>query len=200
MNKTKLLQSMLLASAVAAASFTPQVLAADVPAGTKLADVQEFVRDNGAEPGSLDPQKIEGVPGANLARDLFEGLLNQGRNGDELPGVATDYSTNDDNTVYTFNLRNNAKWSNGDTVTAHDFVFAWQRAVDPATGSPYSWFIEIPGITNASAIIAGEKEPSELGVRAVDDFTFEVTLDAPVAFFGKDGCAHYDVPSTPRHR
>jgi len=185
MNKTKLLQSMLLASAVAATSFAPQVLAANVPAGTQLADVQEFVRDNVAEPGSLDPQKIEGVPGANLARDLFEGLMNQGRNGEELPGVATGYTTNDDNTVYTFNLRDNAKWSNGDTVTAHDFVFAWQRAVDPATGSPYSWFIEIPGITNASAIIAGDKDSSELGVRAVDDFTFEVSLDGPVAFFAK---------------
>jgi oligopeptide transport system substrate-binding protein len=167
MNKTKLLQSMLLASAVAASSFAPQVLAANVPAGTKLADVQEFVRDNSAEPGSLDPQRIEGTVGANIARDLFEGLLNQARNGDEMPGVATDYSVNADNTVYTFNLRKNAKWSNGDTVTAHDFVYAWQRAVDPATGSPYSWFVEIPQITNASAIIAGDKDKSELGVRAV---------------------------------
>jgi oligopeptide transport system substrate-binding protein len=185
MNKTKLLQSMLLASAVAASSFAPQVLAANVPAGTKLADVQEFVRDNSAEPGSLDPQRIEGTVGANIARDLFEGLLNQARNGDEMPGVATDYSVNADNTVYTFNLRKNAKWSNGDTVTAHDFVYAWQRAVDPATGSPYSWFVEIPQITNASAIIAGDKDKSELGVRAVDDFTFEVSLDGPVPFFVK---------------
>ncbi len=185
MNKTKLLQSMLLASAVAATSFAPQVLAANVPAGTKLADVQEFVRDNGAEPGTLDPQKIEGTVGANIARDLFEGLMNQARNGDEMPGVALGYTTNDNNTVYTFNLRKNAKWSNGDTVTAHDFVYGWQRAVDPITASPYSWFIEIPGISNASAIIAGEKEPNELGVRAVDDYTFEVTLDAPIPFFAK---------------
>ncbi|MDP6969636.1 MAG: ABC transporter substrate-binding protein [Gammaproteobacteria bacterium] len=185
MKKTKLLQSMLLASAVAASSLSAPLMAADVPAGTKLADVQEFVRDNGAEPGSLDPQKIEGVPGANIARDLFEGLLNQSRDGKEQPGVATSWSANADNTVYTFNLRKDAKWSNGDTVTAHDFVYAWQRAVDPALASPYSWYMEIPMIVNASKIVGGEAEPSSLGVRAVDDFTFEVTLEGPVPFFVK---------------
>jgi oligopeptide transport system substrate-binding protein len=185
MNKTKLLQSMLLASTLAAASFTPQVLAADVPAGTKLADVQEFIRHAGSEPGSIDPQKIEGTVGANIVRDLFEGLLNQTADGDAIAGVATSWSANDDNTVFTFNLRKDAKWSNGDSVTAHDFVYGWQRAVDPATASPYSWFVDIAQIVNASNIISGDAAASELGVRAVDDFTFEVTLEGPVPFFTK---------------
>lgn len=185
MKKTKLLQSMLLTGAMAATTFAPQVMAADVPTGTKLADVQEFIRHAGAEPGSIDPQKIEGTVGANIVRDLFEGLLNQSADGKELPGVATSWSANADNTVYTFNLRKDAKWSNGDTVTAHDFVYGWQRAVDPATASPYSWFVEIPGIVNASKIIAGEVPASELGVKAIDDFTFEVSLDAPIPFFAK---------------
>jgi oligopeptide transport system substrate-binding protein len=185
MNKTKLLQSMLLASTLAAASFTPQVLAADVPTGTKLADVQEFIRHAGSEPGSIDPQKIEGTVGANIVRDLFEGLLNQTADGDAIAGVATSWSANDDNTVFTFNLRKDAKWSNGDSVTAHDFVYGWQRAVDPATASPYSWFVDIAQIVNASNIISGDAAASELGVRAVDDFTFEVTLEGPVPFFTK---------------
>lgn len=185
MKKTKLLQNMLLTGAMAATAFTTQVMAADVPTGTKLADVQHFIRHAGSEPGSIDPQKIEGTVGANIVRDLFEGLLNQSADGKELPGVATSWSANADNTVYTFNLRKDAKWSNGDTVTAHDFVYGWQRAVDPATASSYSWFVEIPGIVNASKIIAGEKPASELGVKAVDDFTFEVTLDNPIPFFAK---------------
>ena len=185
MNKTKLLQSMFLASAVAATNFAPHVLAADVPAGTKLADVQEFIRHAGSEPGSIDPQKIEGTVGANIVRDLFEGLLNQTADGDAIAGVATSWSANDDNTVHTFNLRKDAKWSNGDSVTAHDFVYGWQRAVDPATASPYSWFVDIAQIVNASNIISGDASASELGVRAVDDFTFEVTLEGPVPFFTK---------------
>ena len=185
MNKTKLLQSMFLASAVAATNFAPHVLAADVPAGTKLADVQEFIRHAGSELGSIDPQKIEGTVGANIVRDLFEGLLNQTADGDAIAGVATSWSANDDNTVHTFNLRKDAKWSNGDSVTAHDFVYGWQRAVDPATASPYSWFVDIAQIVNASNIISGDASASELGVRAVDDFTFEVTLEGPVPFFTK---------------
>ncbi len=185
MKKTKLLQSMLLASAVAATSLSAPVMAADVPAGTKLADIQHFIRHAGAEPGSIDPQKIEGTVGANIVRDLFEGLLNQSADGKELPGVATDWSANADNTVYTFNLRQDAKWSNGDALTAHDFVYGWQRAVDPATASPYSWFVDIPGIVNASKIISGELPASDLGVKALDDYTFEVTLANPIPFFVK---------------
>ena len=103
MNKTKLLQSILLASAVATTGFAPQVSAADVPAGTKLADVQTFIRHSDTEPGSIDPQKIEGVTGSLIARDLFEGLLNQTAEGNEVAGVATSWFANDDNTVYTFN-------------------------------------------------------------------------------------------------
>jgi oligopeptide transport system substrate-binding protein len=185
MNKTKLLQSILLASAVATTGFAPQVSAADVPAGTKLADVQTFIRHSDTEPGSIDPQKIEGVTGSLIARDLFEGLLNQTAEGNEVAGVATSWFANDDNTVYTFNLRQDAKWSNGDAVTAHDFVYGWQRAVDPATGSPYSWFVDIAQIVNASKIISGDTSASELGVRAIDDYTFEVSLEGPVSFFPK---------------
>ncbi|MCZ2722683.1 ABC transporter substrate-binding protein [Marinomonas sp. 15G1-11] len=180
MNKT------LLATALITASLgAMQVQAADVPAGVKLADKQELVRGGGAEPATLDPQKVEGTPGSHRTRELFEGLYNLNGNGDLIPGVAESYTVNADNTVYTFKLRNNAKWSNGDPVTAHDFVYSFTRAVDPATASPYAWFIEIPSIVNASSIIAGKTAPSELGVKALDDYTFEVTLERPVPYFVK---------------
>ena len=74
-------------------------------------------------------------------------------------------------------------WSNGDPVTAQDFVYAWQRAVDPATASPYSWFVELAAIENASEIIAGEAEPDTLGVEAVDERTLKVTLTEPTPYF-----------------
>ncbi|TBR42018.1 peptide ABC transporter substrate-binding protein [Marinomonas agarivorans] len=164
---------------------TTHLHAATVPAGVKLAEKQEIIRGGGSEPATLDPQKIEGTPGSLRARDLFEGLYNLNGDGDLIPGVAKSYTANDDNTIYTFNLRDNAKWSNGDKVTAHDFVYGFQRAVDPATASPYAWFIEIPSITNASDIIAGKKPASSLGVKALDDYTFEVTLERPVPYFVK---------------
>ncbi|MEC7962237.1 MAG: peptide ABC transporter substrate-binding protein, partial [Pseudomonadota bacterium] len=135
------------------------------------------------EHSSVDPQVVEDVSGAEIVRDLFEGLMNQDKDGNLVPGVATGYTSNDDNTVYTFTLRPEAKWSNGDTVTAHDFVFAWRRAADPALASPYQWFIELMSIQNAAAIIAGETAPDQLGVKALDDHTFEVTLSAPLPYF-----------------
>jgi oligopeptide transport system substrate-binding protein len=126
---------------------------------------------------------MEDVTGFAFARDLFEGLLNQDADGNLVPGVAESWSANDTNDVYTFNLRKNAKWSNGDPVTAHDFVYAWQRSVDPELGSPYAWYVDLMSIENASAILAGEKDKSELGVRAVDDYTFEVRLTTPLPYF-----------------
>lgn len=102
-------------------------MAADVPAGVQLAEKQTLVRNSGAEPQSLDPNKIEGVPEANISRDLFEGLLNTSpKDGHPIPGVAESWD-NKDFKVWTFHLRKDAKWSNGEPVTAQDFVYSWQR-------------------------------------------------------------------------
>ncbi|MCL6270905.1 ABC transporter substrate-binding protein [Sansalvadorimonas sp. 2012CJ34-2] len=180
--KTKtLFASLALAAAVSAALPTQ---AADVPAGVKLDDVQVLNRGNGSEPASLDPQKIEGVPGGNVAKDMFEGLMSQDGDGNTVFGVAKSYDVSEDGKVYTFHLRD-AKWSNGDPVAANDFVFAFQRAVDPATASNYAWFMELPGIINASEIIKGEKPANTLGVKALDAKTFQVSLKAPLPFFPK---------------
>ena len=132
---------------------------------------------------TLDPQLNQDTSGFHIIRDLFEGLLSQDANGDLVPGVATDYAASDGNTTYTFTLRRDARWSNGDPVTAHDFVHAWRRAVDPATASPYGWYLELTEMVNAKEILAGNKPPTELGVRAVDDHTLEVKLNTPLPYF-----------------
>ncbi len=151
--------------------------------GDPLAEDQTFTYRQLDEFSSVDPQVVEDVSGSEIVRDLFEGLMNQDADGNLVPGVATHFEANAENTVYTFTLRDNAKWSNGDPVTAGDFVYAWRRAVDPALASPYQWFMELMSIENAGAIIKGEKPIEELGVRAVDDLTFEVTLSAPLPYF-----------------
>ncbi len=151
--------------------------------GEALADDQTFTYRVLDEHSSVDPQVVEDVTGAEVVRDLFEGLMNQDADGKLVPGVATGFTTNDDKTVYTFTLRDNAKWSNGDPVIASDFVYAWQRAVDPELSSPYAWYMEITSIENAGAVIAGDAAPSELGVKAIDDRTLEVTLSAPLPYF-----------------
>ncbi len=156
-----------------------------VPEGTVLAEDQTFTYRQLDEFSSLDPQIVEDVSGSEIVRDLFEGLLNQDADGNLIPGVALSWETNAEKNVYTFKLRENAKWSNGETVTAGDFVYAWRRAADPATASPYSWYMDLMSIENVGDIIAGEKDPSELGVSAIDDFTLEVRLTESLPYFAK---------------
>ena len=158
--------------------------AADVPAGVQLAEKQTLVRNNGAEVQSLDPHKIEGVPESNVNRDLFEGLLISDVEGHPTAGVAEKWE-NKDFKVWTFHLRKNAKWSDGTPVTAHDFVYSWQRLADPKTASPYASYLQYGHIANIDDVIAGKKPTSELGVKAIDDNTFEVTLSEPVPYFYK---------------
>ena len=151
--------------------------------GEKLAEDQTFTYRLLDDIPSFDPQVLEDVDGSAIARDLFEGLMNQDMDGNLIPGVATGFTTNEDKTVYTFTLRPEAKWSNGEQVTAGDFVYAWQRAVDPELASPYSWFMELMSIENAAAIIAGEKSIDMLGVTAIDDTTLEVKLATSLSYF-----------------
>lgn len=151
--------------------------------GETLAEEQTFTYRLLDEFPTLDPQLNETTDGANVLRDLFEGLLNQDADGNLVPGVAETYTSNDDNTVYTFTLRKEARWSNGDPVTAHDFVYAWRRAADPETASPYAWYIELTTMVNAAAIVAGETPVEELGVVALDDHTLQVTLEQSLPYF-----------------
>lgn len=167
----------LLALAVSASLY-----AADVPPGTALANRQEIVRHIKDEPASLDPAKAVGLPEIQVIRDLFEGLTNQDAQGHIVPGVATQWQTTD-NKTWIFTLRKDARWSNGDAVTARDFVYSWRRLVDPHTASTFAWFAELAGISNAAAITKGEMPADKLGVTALDDYRLKVTLDKPVPYF-----------------
>ncbi len=147
----------------------------------KLAAVQHLRKGNGAEVQTLDPHKAEGVPASNILRDLYEGLTIEAPNGDVIPGGAESWEISEDGTVYTFKIRQGAKWSNGDPVTAHDFEFGLKRSANPTTGSKYSMILS--PILNVEAIIANEKPIEEMAVKALDDYTLEITLKAPTPFF-----------------
>ena len=169
-------------SALWLASVSSLAWAADVPQGTVLAEKQLLVRHIKDEPASLDPAKAVGLPEIQVIRDLFEGLVNQDAKGNIIPGVATRWQSND-NRVWTFTLRDNARWSDGSPVTAEDFVYSWQRLVDPKTTSPFAWFAALAGISNAQNIIDGKAAPQTLGVTAVDARTLRVQLDKPLPWF-----------------
>ena len=181
---------------LATTALTAPVFAAEVPAGTKLAADQVFkyrVLDNIR---ALDPQLAEDVDTAYVVSQLFEGLYNEDALGNPVPGAAASYDVNADNTVYTFHLRD-AKWSNGDPVTAGDFVYGWQRAVDPATASTYAYYLGLVNVVNSDDIVAGKLPVTDLGVKAVDDKTLEVTLKASTPWFVKT-LAHSTLFAAPK--
>ena len=184
MYKNKITQALLFGAGLAVAAASTNALAADVPAGTQLAEVQELVRGNGTEVASLDPHKVEGVPESHVLRDLMEGLVIQDGPGNTIPGAAESWTT-EDNQTFTFKIREDAKWSNGDPVTAYDFEYSFKRAADPMTASPYAWYIEYTKMKNAKDIIAGKKDVSELGVKAVDEKTLVVETEVPLPYFVK---------------
>ncbi len=137
--------------------------------------------NNASEPETLDPHLAQGVQEANIIRQFSEGLLSNDNDGNLIAGMAIEWSS-PDNKVWTFKLRD-ANWSNGDPVTAHDFVYSFRRLVDPATGSYYSSYLEDAKVLNAQAVIDGKMPPDSLGVKALDDKTLEITLAEPVPYF-----------------
>ncbi|MEG1994750.1 MAG: peptide ABC transporter substrate-binding protein, partial [Oscillospiraceae bacterium] len=136
-----------------------------------------------SEPKTIDPTINQAVDGGHVINHTFEGLYRETQDG-FVPGVALSHEkteNEDGTTTYTFKLREDAKWSDGQIVTANDFVFSWRRAANPKTGSAYS-YIMAP-IVNATEVVNGKKDPSELAVKAVDDSTLEVTLVKDVPYF-----------------
>lgn len=121
---------------------------------------------------TLDPQIASGDTELLMIRNLFEGLMRINKDGEVVPALAIDYELNDN--VYTFKLSETSLWSDGTPVTAHDFVFAMKRAVDPATRSPYSG--KLNSILNAEMIISGHVDKEQLGVKAINSTTLQVTL------------------------
>ena len=156
------------------------VHAAVIPPGTVLAARQEMVRNNFAEPESLDPAYIESVPAGEIDRDLFEGLTSTDHHSNVVPGVAESWKQTDA-TTWVFRLRKNAVWSNGQPVTADDFVYAWRRFLDPKTAAKIATTYGVY-LLNGIEVVNGKKPGTELGVKAIDKQTLEVRTAGPVPF------------------
>ena len=140
-----------------------------------------YNRGNSADPESLDPHKTSTVYEAHILRDLFEGLVMQDQKADVIPGAAESWTVSDDGLVYTFKLRSGAVWSDGSPVTAEDFVYSFRRLEDPATGAEYASMLYV--IKNGEEVNTGKAKPEEMGVKAIDASTLEITLKAPTPYF-----------------
>ncbi|MFU8832858.1 MAG: peptide ABC transporter substrate-binding protein [Wenzhouxiangella sp.] len=151
------------------------------PLPAVLAPEQVVFRGNGEEPQTLDPHLAQGVPTSNILRDLFEGLATIAPDGRIVPGTAIHWDISRDGLTYTFYLDPAASWSNGEPVTADDFVWSWRRVVDPKTSAAYGRMLA--PVVNAEAIFAGDLPPEQLGVSALNETTFQVRLDDPTSYF-----------------
>lgn len=156
------------------------LMAAEVPPNTQLAGKQELVRNNGSEPATLDPHKVESDVEGNIIRDIFEGLVAARPDGTIEPRLAESWEQKD-NTVWTFHLRPDITWSDGTAITANDVVWSWRRLVDPKTVSPYASYEASMHIVNAAEINQGKMPADSLGVKALDDRTLQITLTQPNA-------------------
>ncbi|MEX2367057.1 MAG: peptide ABC transporter substrate-binding protein [Pseudohongiellaceae bacterium] len=138
---------------------------------------------NGTEPQGLDPHIVTGVPEHHIIQALFEGLVTKNPYTLEIePGVAESWEISDDQLTYTFHLRDDARWSNGDPVSAEDFRWSWQRVLTPELGSQYNYML-FP-VENAEAFAVGAVDDfNEVGVKVLDEHTLRVTLRAPAAYF-----------------
>ncbi|MGO4547554.1 peptide ABC transporter substrate-binding protein [Paenibacillus sp. 2TAB23] len=145
-------------------------------------DAKVFRMNIHSEPSTLDPALMEDNVSGTLATGIYEGLTRKNENGESVPATAEKWVQSEDGLTYTFTIRKDAKWSNGDPVTANDYEFSWKRALDPATGSTYAYqFYYIVGAqdynegktTNADAV----------GIKAIDAQTLEVKLAAPTPYF-----------------
>jgi oligopeptide transport system substrate-binding protein len=140
-----------------------------------------YNRGSAAEPESVDPHKTSTVYEAHVLRDLFMGLVMQDAKAALIPGAAESWTVSDDGKTYTFKLRAGATWSDGSPVTAEDFVYSFRRLEDPATGAEYASMLY--PIVNAEEVNTGKAKPEDMGVKAVDAGTLEVTLKAPTPYF-----------------
>jgi ABC-type oligopeptide transport system substrate-binding subunit len=147
----------------------------EVPQGTTLH------RGLSSDPESLDPHKMRSVQAGEVLRDIGEGLTSYTATGELAAGAAESWDISDDGLTYTFTIRDDARWSNGDAVTAEHFAFSLRRLVDPATAA-FNAFM-IADVSNAREISAGDKEPAELAVEAVDEHTLVIALSQPTPYF-----------------
>ena len=166
-------------AACGAPSGPSAVQGAPIRVGQQLATEQHLRRAIDQMPRTLDPTLLTDIPGQRVTDDLFEGLTTLAVDGSIAPGVARSWEVSADGLSWTFHLRE-ARWSNGEAVTAGDFVYAWRRTVNPKTGAEYAQ--SLAPIRNALAIIEGRQPPETLGATALDAHTLRVELNAPTPY------------------
>ena len=150
---------------------------------TNGTDKQELNLVESAELPTMDSVLATDAVSFNVMNNVNEGLYRQGPDGELVLGMAAEEpEISEDGLTYTFKIREDAVWSNDEPVTANDFVFAWTRLTTPETAAEYSYMID-GVVLNATAVLQGEMDPSELGVTAIDDKTFEVQLEKAVPYF-----------------
>ena len=149
--------------------------------GDKHRDGKAIYINVGSEPRSIDPALNNAVDGSIYIQHAFEGLATRDKNNKIIGGVAESWDISEDGLTYIFHIRENAKWADGQKITADDFVYAWRRAVDPLTAAEYAYQYE--PVLNAMDINAGKKPLESLGVKAIDENTLEVKLATPTAYF-----------------
>ena len=135
----------------------------------------------GPEPKTMDPTLNSINVVSSYILHAFEGLTKIDSNNNVKAGMAENWNISEDGLTYTFYIRKNAKWSDGNPLTAKDFEYSWKRAVDPNVAAEYSYMMEI--VKNAKEINAGNMDYNDLAVKAIDDYTFEVTLANPASYF-----------------
>ena len=146
-----------------------------------LAQGKLLRRGNGPDVETLDPHKVRSVSAGNVVRDLFEGLLGEAPDGHLIPGVAASWQVSEDGRFYVFALRPEARWSNGEALTAADFVYAFRRSLSPSTASPSAALLA--PIRGAEALMSGNGNAENLGVTALDDQTLQIELERPTPYF-----------------
>jgi oligopeptide transport system substrate-binding protein len=151
------------------------------PSPAVLAEEQVVYRGNGEEPQTLDPHLAQGVPSTHILRDLFEGLTTESSDGKVIPGAAARWNISRDARTYTFYLRRDSMWSNGDPVIAQDFVYSLRRSANPETASNSA--VMLLPIQNAREVLAGELPVEELGISLLDEYTLQITLTGPTPYF-----------------
>ncbi len=182
-----------------AATTTPAATTEKAPEATATAspDLAIFKIANGAEPESLDPAQIQGVPEHRIFEALFEGLTaNDPKTADPVPGAAESWTVSEDGTQYTFKMRDTT-WSDGTPLTAHDVVYSWMRELDPNTASPYAWFPAM-FVKGAAEYNAGTAGADAVQIRALDDKTFQMDLIGPLPYV-LGALAHYSFAIVPQH-
>ncbi|MHC1693137.1 MAG: peptide ABC transporter substrate-binding protein [Sphaerochaetaceae bacterium] len=184
-------------AAPAAVTPAPAAPAAPAAVATPAKDLKVFKLVNGAEPESLDPHQIQGVPEHRLYEAIFEGLVAYDpKTADAIPGLAESWVASEEGTRYTFTLRD-AVWSDGVKITAQTVVDSWLRELNPETASPYAWFPAM-FLKGAAEYNAGTAKADAVQIRAIDDKHFQMDLLGPLPY-AIGALAHYSFAVVPLH-